>query len=73
MKRLIWGLYGLGVLVSLVALMSGDLGVMPKTLIVASCLFLGALLAALLNIADRVSQPAPDRTEASPLPVIHEK
>jgi hypothetical protein len=55
MKTIAWGLYGLGVVVTLLAMLSSELGILPKTLLAASVFFIGAITASLLQIADRMS------------------
>ena len=54
MRRIVWGLYGLGVLGAVSVLVDGSLGVVPKTLIAMLVVFTGALLAAILYLADAV-------------------
>jgi hypothetical protein len=54
MRGIVWGLYGLGVLGAVSVLVDGSLGVVPKTLIAILVVFAGALLAAILNLADAV-------------------
>ncbi len=61
MKSAAWGLYGLGVLIALLAIFSGDLDLALKSAIAAIVFFVGALLVALLRIADRL-ETGPTRT-----------
>jgi len=56
MRGIVWGLYGLGVLGPVSVLVDGTLGVVPKTLIAMLVVFTGALLAAILYLADAVGQ-----------------
>jgi len=52
MKNLSWAAYGLGVAVVVFALMGGELGVVGKTLLVAGTIFIGAVIAAINNVAE---------------------
>ena len=52
MKNMSWAAYGLGVAVVVFALMDSVLGVMGKTLLVAATIFVGALIAAINNVAE---------------------
>ncbi|WP_291055379.1 hypothetical protein [Herbiconiux sp.] len=71
MKNPSWAAYGLGVLVVVFVLMSGELAVLPKSLIVVSTLFVGALIAAIHELArafadsKKVTSPeaSPERVE----------
>jgi len=55
MKNLSWAAYGLGVLVVVSVLMSGELPILPKSLIVAGTLFVGALIAASHEVARAIT------------------
>lgn len=60
MKNMSWAAYGLGVAVVVFALMDGGLGTTGKTLLVVATIFLGALIAAINNVAAAVADRRQD-------------
>lgn len=55
-----WAAYGLGVAVVVFALTDGGLGTTGKTLLVVATIFLGALIAAINNVAAAVADRRQD-------------
>ena len=51
MKKLSWAAYGLGVLIVVTVLMSSEVGALSKSLLVVGTLFVGALIAAIHELA----------------------
>ncbi|QJU54637.1 hypothetical protein SCB71_16130 [Herbiconiux sp. KACC 21604] len=69
MAKMSWAAYGLGVVVVVVlVLMSSEVGVLLKSIVVAGTLFVGAVVAALNEIAQalgaRSAEPLPTRRPA---------
>ena len=67
MKNLSWAAYGLGVLIVVMLLMSAEVGAFTKSMIVVGTLFVGALIAAIHELARALAGPRRSAPEHAPV------